>query len=83
MGRPKARCFGLLSVVWIAVSLVWSFPFCGGWPRSFGYLEWLSVLVLVLQTVFAFLGIFFLRTEQPRLIITEGENPDYDPGKLY
>jgi hypothetical protein len=83
MGRPKARLFGLLSVVWIAVSIVWSFPFRHGWPKSFGPLEWLSVLMLALHPVFVLLALFFRRTEEPRLIITQGENPDYDPGKLY
>ena len=78
LGRPRARFFGFLSVVWLLVSICASFPFWDGWPQSFGYSEWLCGVLLALQPVFIVLTIVFLLTEQPRTITEEHPNPDYD-----
>ena len=83
LGRPRARCFGFLSVVWLLVSICASFPFWDGWPQSFGYSEWLCGVLLAPQPVFIVLAIVFLLTEQPRTITEEHPNPDYDIRKLY
>lgn len=83
VGRPKARFFGFLSVIWLFVSIGASFPFWDGWPQSFGYWEWLCSALLVPQPVFVILAAVFLFTEQPRTIIEQHPNPDYDIRKLY
>ena len=83
VGRPRARFFGFLSLIWLGVSLGASFPFLDGWPDSFGYLEWLCSTLLVAQPVFVVLAIVFLLTEHPRTIVEHDPNPDYDIRKLY
>jgi hypothetical protein len=83
VGRPRARFFGFLSVIWLFVSICASFPFWNGWPESFGYLELLCSALLVPQPVFAVLAIVFLLTEQPSTIVEQHPNPDYDIRKLY
>src|SRR5262245_7977569 len=83
VGRPRARFFGFLSVIWLGVSFCASFPFWDGWPESFGYLEWLCSALLVPQPVFLVLAMVFLLTEQPRSIVEHHPKPDYDIRKLY
>jgi len=83
IGRPRARFFGLLSFIWLGVSVGASFPFWDGWPPSFGWLEWLCGALLVPQPVFVVLAVVFLLTERPRTIIKNRPNPDYDIRKLY
>jgi hypothetical protein len=83
VGRPRARFFGFLSVIWLGVSCCVSFPFWNGWPKSFGWLEWLCSALLVPQLVFVVLAVLFRLREQPRTIITQDSNPDYDVRKLY
>ena len=83
VGRPRARLFGSLSVIWLLLSICASFPFWDGWPQSFGYLEWLCSALVVPQVVFVVLAIVFLLTEQPRTIAEQDANPDYDVRKLY
>ena len=83
VGRPRARFFGLLSVIWLLVSLCASFPFWDGWPQSFGELEWLCCALLVPQPVFVVLAVVFSLTEQPHTITEKHPNPDYDIRKLY
>ncbi len=83
VGRPRARLFGFLSVIWLCVSICASFPFWDGWPHSFGYLEWLCSALLVPQPVIIVLAVVFLLTEPPRTITEQHSNPDYDIRKLY
>jgi hypothetical protein len=83
VGRPRARFFGFLSVIWLLVSFCASFPFWNGWPETFGDLEWLCGALLLPQPVFVILGVIFLLTEQPRTITEQHPNPDYDIRKLY
>src|SRR6188474_3174616 len=83
IGRPRARFFGFLSVIWLFVSIGASFPFWDGWPQSFGYLEWLCSVLLVPQPVFVVLAVVFLLTERPHIITEQHPNPDYDIRKLY
>jgi hypothetical protein len=82
-GKPRARFFGFLSVIWLAVSICASFPFWDGSPQSFGYLEWLCTALLVPQPVFVTLAAIFLLTEQPRIITEHHQNPNYDIRNLY
>ena len=83
VGRPRARFFGFLSIIWLGVSLGASITFWDGWPKSFGYLEWLCSALLVPQPNFVVLAIFFWLTERPRTISEQHGNPDYDVRKLY
>jgi hypothetical protein len=83
VGRPWARFFGFVSVVGLGVSICASFPFWNGCPESFGYLEWLCSVLLLLQPVFVVLAVIFLLTEQPRAISERHPNPDYDVRNLY
>ena len=70
LGRPRARLFGFLSIIWLCVSICASLP-------------WLCSVLLVPQPVFVVLAVVFLRTEQPRTITEEHPNPDHDMRKLY
>jgi hypothetical protein len=81
--KPRARFFGFLSVIWLGVSILASFPFWDGWPQSFGYLEWVCTALLLPQPVFVVLAVAFALMEQPRTITEETPNPDYDVRKLY
>jgi ATP/ADP translocase len=83
IGRPKARFFGVLSVIWLGVSLCASLPFWSGWPQSFGYLEWLCGGLIIPLPIFIGLALFFAVTEQPRTIIKQCPNADHDLRKLY
>jgi hypothetical protein len=83
VGRPRARFFGFLSVIWLGVSLCASFPFWDAWPESFGYLEWVCGALLVPQPLFVVLAVVFWLTEQPCTIVEQHRNPDYDIRKLY
>jgi hypothetical protein len=81
-GKPRARFFTFLSVIWLGVSICASFPFWNGWPHSFGYVEWLCGALLVLQPVFALLAVIFFVTERPQIITEQQNNPDCDIQKL-
>lgn len=83
VGRPRARFFGFLSVIWLGVSLCASFPFWDGWPESFGSLEWHCGALLVPQPVLVVVVVVFLVIEQPRTIVQQHRNPDYDIRNLY
>ena len=83
IGRPKARLFGFISIVWLAVSFCGSIPFWGGWPQSFGAFEWLGGLLLVPQPVFITLALVFRFIEEPRSVTEFHSNPDHDFRKLY
>jgi hypothetical protein len=83
VGRPRARFFGFLSLIWLGVSFCASFPFWDGWPESFGYLELLCSALLIPQPVFGVVAVVFLLTEQPSTIVEQRRNPDYDIRKLY
>ena len=81
--RPRARFFSFLSVIWLFVAITASLPLCNGWPQSFGFLEWLCAVSLLLQPLWGGLAVAFWLTEKPRLISEPEPNPDYDPRKLY
>jgi len=83
MGRPQARFFGSLSLICSIISICASFPFLDNWPESFGYLEWLCALLLVPQVVFVVIALVFFVREEPRMIVEQHPNPDYDIRKLY
>jgi hypothetical protein len=83
IGRPRARFFGFLSLLWLVVSICASFPFWDGWPQSFGWLDWLCSTLLAPLPVLVVLACVFLFTEQPRTIIERRRNPDYDIRKMY
>ncbi|MCZ7638491.1 MAG: hypothetical protein M5U12_22045 [Verrucomicrobia bacterium] len=65
-GRPRARFFGSLSIVWLSVSLCAGLRFWDGIPESLDYLEWLCVALIAPEPVFVVLAIGFLLTERPR-----------------
>ena len=81
--RPWTHFFVFLSIIWLGVAICATFPFWDGWPQSFGYLEGLCIVLLVLQPVFDTLAIIFWLKEKPRTITEQQPNPDYDIGKLY
>lgn len=69
VGRPRARFFGFLSVLWVFVSLGASFPFREGWPETFGRLEWVCLGLMVPQVVVGVLAVVFLLREKPRAFV--------------
>lgn len=81
--RPLTRGFGRLSLIWIGVSTGATSVFWEGWPRSFGFVEWLGAALLLAHPVFAALALVFWRTESPRLVMERQPNPDFDLRKLY
>jgi len=83
VGRPKARLLTLISVIWLGVSICASIPFWDGFPESFSGLEWLCVLLVLLEPVFIVLAVVFWLREQPRTITHRRPNPDYDMRNLY
>jgi len=83
VGRPRARFFGFLSVVWLVVAVGASFPFWDGWPRSFGYRELFCGLLLLPLPIFVVLALVCLLTERQSIIIEQRRDPDYDARKLY
>jgi hypothetical protein len=83
VGRPKARLFGFLSIIWLLVSVAASFGLRAQWPPSFSGLNLLCAVLLAFQLVFIVLAVVFWLVEQPRTIIEQHPNPDYDPRNLY
>jgi len=84
VGRPKARLFGILALVWLGVCVAVSAPFwLDSWPPTFSGAEWLSLLLMLPEPVFLVLAIRFALTEQPRSITEHVPNPDHDLRKLY
>lgn len=83
VGKPRARFFGFLWLIWLLVSFVASTPFWDGWPETFGYLEWVCGALLVPLPVLTTLAIVFLVIEPPRAIVSHRRNPGHDLRKLY
>jgi hypothetical protein len=83
VGKPRARFFGFLSVIWLAVTIGASFPFWDGWPDSFGSGERLCSVLLVLHLVFIVLALVFLLTERPRRFAEHLPNSPRDLRKMY
>jgi hypothetical protein len=84
IGKPKARVFTMLSVVWVAVSLGASTPFwLDTWPPSFSGLQWFCIFLISLNVVFIVLAIVFALTEQPRSTTEQIPNPDHDIRNLH
>ena len=51
VSRPRTRFFGLLSCLWLFVSVGASFPFWHGWPESFSGMEWFCTLIIGLEVL--------------------------------
>jgi hypothetical protein len=66
VGRPKARFFGSLSVLWFFLSILAAIPIWADWPKRFTRVDWLCVAVVAAHLVFIVLAIVFWLTEQPR-----------------
>jgi len=66
VGKPKARFFGFLSLIWLFVAFGASFPFWQGWPQALTYLEILCIVMLVPLPILILLTIAYLLFEQPR-----------------
>lgn len=76
--RPRARFFGLLSCLWLFVSVGASFPFWHGWPESFSGMEWFCVLIIGMEFVFVVAAVVFWFTEPPRIIREQRRNLAYE-----
>jgi hypothetical protein len=83
VGKPKARLFGFLSVIWTGVLIGASIPFWNGSSPTFSALDWMWALLLVPEPVFIGLAIAFWIWEKPRTIIERQPNPSYDPRNYY
>lgn len=82
-GRPKAQWCGLLSLLWLGVSLLsWS-RFSDGWPYVFEYMDWLCIALVLPLPVFVILAVFYFFTEKPRAFMRSCRDPDYDLRNLY
>jgi hypothetical protein len=70
-GRPKARFFGFLAVIWAAVALIGALLLWLGTPGTeSAEIRRLAWLILVPEPIFLSLGIFFRLVEQPRKVPT-------------
>jgi hypothetical protein len=83
VGRPKARFFAFLSVIWLFISLPASIFLREGSPESFGVLEWPCIVMLMFHPVFIGLAVVYRLFEMPRQMSQRLSNPEYDPRKLY
>ena len=83
IGRPKARLFTFLSIIWLCVSIPASMPFWLGLPGPFFAVHWLCTLLLLPHPVFVVLAIIFSLSERPRTITEAVPNPDRDIRNLY
>jgi hypothetical protein len=83
-GRPKARFFTSLSVVWLVVSLMAVIPFFldDGTPSFSGW-KLLGFLLIGVHLVFIALAVFFALSESRRSVAELVRNPDHDPRNLY
>ena len=82
-GRPRLRFIGLLSVIWLCVSVCAALPLWIGWVRPFGFVEWVCCILIVPEPLLIGLAVFLLLTEKPSGIVEHDPNPDYDIRKLY
>jgi hypothetical protein len=75
VGRPKARFFGFLSIVWLFVSAIASMAF---WPPDHPLLSFqlaakcVCGVLAALQAVFVLLAVMLLVFEKPRKFIVIG-----------
>lgn len=81
--RPRARFFGFVAVIWLAVSLCAASVFLGRGSSSWGYLEFLGIAVLIAQGVLIILTTLFFLLERPRTRIEPQRDPGHDVRKLY
>src|SRR5579872_2615031 len=82
-GRPVARLFMFLSVIWCLMAICAPFPFWEGWPRAFSALDWLCGLLVVLEPIFIVLAIGFGLIEKPRTITWQEQSSDHDVRQLH
>ncbi len=75
--RPKTRFFTVLACVWLTVAAGASFPFWHGWPEAFSGLEWLCVLLILLEFVFVGVAVSFWFTEPGRRVREQHRNLEY------
>lgn len=80
-GRPKARLFAFLSLVWCLVCVVAGMLVYSE-EMSLIY-RWACVALLTLEPVFIVLAIVFAIFEKPRAFRGYLPNPDYDASNLY
>ncbi len=83
VGRPKARFFLFLSVVWLVVSICAGILVCSGSVELFPFYWWACIFLLALQVLFILFAVTFAIIEKPRIIVQHLPNPDYDAHNLY
>ena len=74
-GKPRARLFAFLAVIWTFVSAAASFPFWAGWPEPLTYLEVLCIALMLPQPAFIILSIWYLLNEHARTTIEHHYRP--------
>jgi hypothetical protein len=83
-GRPKARFFAFLALIWLIVAVIASLLLWPGievpMPR---YWWWLCMLLAACEPFFIGLALVFWRVEKPRAFVEHFANPDYDAHNLY
>lgn len=83
VGRPKARLFAFVSVLWLFVAIPASLLFWSGLPEALSGTAWLCLSLVVLEPVFVVLAVGFWICERRRTIVSLQPNPDYDHRNLY
>jgi len=94
LGRPKARLYAIISLLWILPSAGASFILAAGfrhWSQADGFVEglravafeqWIALVILLAHLVFIGLACFYRRTEPLREEAGWEPNPDQDLRKL-
>ena len=83
VGRPKARFFLFLSVVWLVVSVSAGILVYSGSVELFPFHRWACIFLVALQVLFILLAVIFAFTEKPRIFVQRLPNPESDAHNLY
>ena len=83
LGKPKARLFGFLAVVWLFIALSASIPFWDGLSNIFFLADWLCLFLIAVEPILVAMAIFLWIVEPARPFTALQDNPEYDPRKLY
>ncbi len=82
-GKPKARLFGYLAVVWLFFAVSASASFLAGLPNIFLLPDWLSVVLIAVEPILVAVAVVFWIVEPARPYTQLQDNPEYDPRNLY
>lgn len=81
IGRPKARFFASVSVVWCLVCAFAGMLLCLSELSLFYH--WMCICLVAMEPLFIVLAVVFAFIEKPRILLEYLANPDHDAHNLY